>query len=115
MIMVDIKHYEEFKNFTVLGVIRAVKYLTIAGHTSPMRFHSVLPSARFSSLLSQSARFSLVASAPKPDNNKQVSNPILKRSWAMLLGIGLALRAVASMRRSVALQIACYACCWDES
>ncbi|GKF17208.1 mitochondrial proton/calcium exchanger protein, partial [Tanacetum coccineum] len=82
-------------------VIRAVKYLTIAGHTSPMRFHSVLPSARFSSLLSQSARFSLAASAPKPDNNEQVANPILKRSWAMLLGIGRALRAIGLIKKLV--------------
>nr|GEW76037.1 LETM1-like protein [Tanacetum cinerariifolium] len=37
---------EEFKNFTELGVIKALKYHTIAGHTSPMRFHSVLQSAR---------------------------------------------------------------------
>ncbi|GJU79063.1 protein kinase-like domain, concanavalin A-like lectin/glucanase domain protein [Tanacetum coccineum] len=54
---------------------------------------------RFSSLLSQSGRFSLVASAPKPDKNEQVANPVLKRSWAMLLGISPALRAVASMSR----------------
>nr|GFC95102.1 hypothetical protein [Tanacetum cinerariifolium] len=48
-------------------------------------------STRFSSLVSQSARFSLVASAPNPDlgkdedDNEQVANPILERSWAMLL------------------------------
>ncbi|GJZ99583.1 hypothetical protein Tco_0672134 [Tanacetum coccineum] len=72
-----------------------------------MRFHSVLHSARFSSLVSQSARFSLVATTPNPDlgkdedNNKQVANPILKRSWAMLLGLGPALRVVASMSRRI--------------
>ncbi|GKB76771.1 hypothetical protein Tco_0943666 [Tanacetum coccineum] len=59
----------------------------------------------FSSLVSQSARFSLVATAPNPDlgkdedNNKQVANPVLKKSWAILLRIGQALRAVASMSR----------------
>nr|GEZ57245.1 hypothetical protein [Tanacetum cinerariifolium] len=71
---------EEFKNFTELGVIKALKYHTIAGHTSLMRFHSVLQSARFSSV--------------DEDNNEQVANPILKMSWAMLLGIGPALRVV---------------------
>ena len=124
---------EEFKNFTVPGVIRALKYQTIAGHTSPVRF---------SSLVSQAARFSSVASAPKPDlgkdedDNEQVAtkrkeaspeecdqavegltsakakakakqtndsqktaNPILKRTWAMLLGIGPALRVVTSISR----------------
>ncbi|PWA59427.1 LETM1-like protein [Artemisia annua] len=117
--------HEEFKNFTVPGVIRALKYHTIAGHTSPMRFHSILHSARFSSLVSQSARFSSVASAPKPDfgkdedNNEQVAKKrkeasseecdqavegltsamLLKRTWAMLMGIGPALRAVASTSR----------------
>ncbi|PWA59426.1 LETM1-like protein [Artemisia annua] len=133
---------EEFKNFTVPGVIRAHKYHTIVGHTLPSKFHSVLHSARFSSLVSQAARFSSVASAPKPDlgkdedDNEQVAtkrkeaspeecdqavegltsakakakakqvndsqktaNPILKRTWAMLLGIGPALRAIASMSR----------------
>ncbi|GKA85109.1 mitochondrial proton/calcium exchanger protein-like protein [Tanacetum coccineum] len=133
---------EEFKNFTVPGVIRAHKYHTIAGHTLPSNFHSVLHSARFSSLVSQAARFSSVASASKPDlgkdedDNEQVANkrkeaspeecdqavegltsakakakakqlndsqktanPILKRVWAMVLGIGPALRAVASMSR----------------
>ncbi|GJZ53380.1 hypothetical protein Tco_0608265 [Tanacetum coccineum] len=76
-------HDEEFKNFT--GVIRALIYHTIVGHASPTRFHSVLHSARCSSFVSQSARFSLVATTPYPDlgkdedNNKEVANPILKR------------------------------------
>ncbi|GJU72628.1 LETM1-like protein [Tanacetum coccineum] len=74
---------EDFKNFTELGVIKALKYHTIGGHMSPMRFHSVLQSARFSSV--------------DEDNNEQVANPILKRSWAMLLGIGPALRVVVSI------------------
>ncbi|GKB21266.1 hypothetical protein Tco_0855189 [Tanacetum coccineum] len=80
-----IMHDEEFKNFTVPGVIRALIYHTIAGHTSPMRFNSVLQYARFSSLVSQSARFSLVASEPNSDlgkdedNNEEVASPILKR------------------------------------
>ncbi|GJT88606.1 mitochondrial proton/calcium exchanger protein-like protein isoform X1 [Tanacetum coccineum] len=107
--------HEEFNNFTVPEVIRALKYHTIVGHTSPMSFNSVSHYARFSLSVSQSARFSSVASTPKPDlgkdkdNNEEVSkqviksqkntNPILKRSWAMLLGIGPALRAVASMSR----------------
>ncbi|GJZ28527.1 mitochondrial proton/calcium exchanger protein [Tanacetum coccineum] len=65
----------------------ALKHHTIAGHTSPMRFHySALYSARLSSLVSQSARFSLVASTPKPD-------------LGLALGIGPALRVVASMSR----------------
>nr|GEW86643.1 reverse transcriptase domain-containing protein [Tanacetum cinerariifolium] len=71
---------QEFTNFTELGVIKALKYHTIAGHTSLMRFHSVLQSARFSSV--------------DEDDNEQVANHILKRSWAMLLGIGPALRVV---------------------
>ncbi|GJU79059.1 hypothetical protein Tco_1276129 [Tanacetum coccineum] len=58
---------EEFKNFTVQEIITVLKYHTIAGHTSPMRFHSVLPS-----LLSQSGRIVLATSAPKSDNNEQV-------------------------------------------
>nr|GEW76038.1 B-box-type zinc finger, zinc finger, PHD-type, DC1 [Tanacetum cinerariifolium] len=39
-----------------------------------------------SSLLSQSARFSLVASAPKLDNNEQVVNPIMKKVWGNAIG-----------------------------
>ncbi|GKA68352.1 integrin-linked protein kinase 1-like protein [Tanacetum coccineum] len=77
----------------------------IVGYSSKQGWFKDTFKLPFSSLVSQSARFSLVATAPNPDlgkdkeNNKQVANPVLKKSWAILLRIGQALRAVASMSR----------------